>query len=625
MPLSDAVPALENFGFRVLDEMPTGLAAARLGQIHDFRFDLPGRRGSPRCSRAPGRSSRRSPPCLRGEAENDVFNRLVLFAGLEPQAGGLAARLVPLSAPDQRGLSASPPWSMRCAARPAATKRAGRAVPAAPRPGLRAATATATAAKRRGELRRSACRRSPRSTTTACCGSSGVDRRDPAHQRVRPGGERGAGVQDRHSALVPGLPTPVPWREIFVYSPRVEGIHLRAGPVARGGLRWSDRRDDFRTEVLGLMKAQRVKNAVIVPTGAKGGFYPKRLPDPAIDRDAWVAEGTESYRSSSARCCRSPTTSSTARSCIPAGVVIHDGEDPYFVVAADKGTASFLRHRQRHRRWSAASGSATLSPAAARRATTTRRWASPPGARGFRCSGISSKWASTCRRSRSRRRLRRHVGRRVRQRHAAVEGDQAGRRVRPPAHVHRSRSRSGEELGGAQAPVRAAALELGRLRPHDAVSKGGGMFPRTQKSIPLSSEARAALGIEAETLDPESLINAILKAPVDLMWFGGIGTYVKASHGAACRRSATRPTTRFASTPAKLRAKVDRRRRQPRRHPGRRASSSRCTAGASTPTSSTIRPGSIARTTRSTSRSRSSREMREGELSEASATRCWRG
>ena len=98
------------------------------------------------------------------------------------------------------------------------------------------------------------------------------------------------------SALVPGLPRPVPWREIFVYSRRVEGIHLRAGPVARGGLRWSDRRDDFRTEVLGLMKAQRVKNAVIVPTGAKGGFYPKQLPDPARDREGWAAEGLASYQ-----------------------------------------------------------------------------------------------------------------------------------------------------------------------------------------------------------------------------------------------------------------------------------------------------------------------------------------
>jgi glutamate dehydrogenase len=133
----------------------------------------------------------------------------------------------------------------------------------------------------------------------------------------------------------------VPWREIFVYSPRVEGIHLRAGPVARGGLRWSDRRDDFRTEVLGLMKAQRVKNAVIVPTGAKGGFYPKQLPDPA--RPRWLAGrrqgqlpdlhphaavGHRQYRRRQGR----PS---------PAGVVIRDGEDPYFVVAADKGTATF--------------------------------------------------------------------------------------------------------------------------------------------------------------------------------------------------------------------------------------------------------------------------------------------
>ena len=98
-----------------------------------------------------------------------------------------------------------------------------------------------------------------------------------------------------NSSLVPGLPRPVPWREIWVYSPRVEGIHLRGGPISRGGLRWSDRRDDFRTEILGLMKAQVVKNAVIVPTGAKGGFYPKQLP-PMTNRDAWLAEGTESYR-----------------------------------------------------------------------------------------------------------------------------------------------------------------------------------------------------------------------------------------------------------------------------------------------------------------------------------------
>jgi glutamate dehydrogenase len=103
---------------------------------------------------------------------------------------------------------------------------------------------------------------------------------------------------------VPNLPKPLPWREIFVYSRRVEGIHLRAGPVARGGLRWSDRRDDFRTEVLGLMKAQRVKNAVIVPTGAKGGFYPKQLPDPRATATAGPPRAAKATRSSSAPCCR---------------------------------------------------------------------------------------------------------------------------------------------------------------------------------------------------------------------------------------------------------------------------------------------------------------------------------
>ena len=132
----------------------------------------------------------------------------------------------------------------------------------------------------------------------------------------------------------------MPWREIWIYSPRVEGIHLRGGPIARGGLRWSDRRDDFRTEILGLMKAQVVKNAVIVPTGAKGGFYPKQLPPPS-NRDAWLAEGTESYRIF-IRALLSVTDDIRADHVThPEGIVRRDQDDPYFVVAADKGTAAF--------------------------------------------------------------------------------------------------------------------------------------------------------------------------------------------------------------------------------------------------------------------------------------------
>jgi glutamate dehydrogenase len=179
-----------------------------------------------------------------------------------------------------------------------------------------------------------------------------------------------------------GLPLPRPLYEIFVYSPRVEGVHLRFGKVARGGLRWSDRPQDFRTEVLGLVKAQQVKNAVIVPVGAKGGFVPKQLP-PASDRQAWLAEGTESYRIFVRTLLQLTDNIEGDRIVPPPDTVRHDGDDPYLVVAADKGTATFsdTPMRSPSRR---ATGSATPSRPAAARATTTRRWASPPAAPGRR-------------------------------------------------------------------------------------------------------------------------------------------------------------------------------------------------------------------------------------------------
>ena len=146
-------------------------------------------------------------------------------------------------------------------------------------------------------------------------------------------------------AAIDGLPFPRPMFEIWVYSPRVEGVHLRFGKVARGGLRWSDRREDFRTEILGLVKAQTVKNAVIVPTGAKGGFFAKRLPDPAADRAAWMAEGIESYKTFIRGLLditdNLVTTPDGERSCRRPNVVRHDDDDSYLVVAADKGTATF--------------------------------------------------------------------------------------------------------------------------------------------------------------------------------------------------------------------------------------------------------------------------------------------
>ena len=250
-----------------------------------------------------------------------------------------------------------------------------------------------------------------------------------------------------NSALVPGLPRPVPWREIWVYSPRVEGIHLRGGPVARGGIRWSDRRDDFRTEILGLMKAQLVKNAVIVPTGAKGGFYPKQLP-PMSNRDAWLAEGTESYRIF-IRSLLSVTDN------LVNDKVVHPEQRrhprrrrPLFRGRRRQGHRDLLRHRQRDRAGAQLLARRRLRQRRLERLRPQGDGRSPPRARGSPSSAISSKWASTFSPTRSR---------------VAGCGDMSGdvfgngmllskthspdRRVRPPPHLHRPQSRSGRPAG----------------------------------------------------------------------------------------------------------------------------------------------------------------------------------
>ena len=281
-----------------------------------------------------------------------------------------------------------------------------------------------------------------------------------------PAAAGGAGVQARQRTWSPACPRRCRGARSGSIRPRVEGIHLRAGPVARGGLRWSDRRDDFRTEILGLMKAQRVKNAVIVPTGAKGGFYPKQLPA-RVDRDAWLAEGTESYRIF-IRSLLSITDN------IVEGKVVHPAgrrdprrRGPLFRRRRRQGHRDLLRRRQRDRDRARLLARRRLRLGRqsvgydhkAMGITAKGAWISVQ--RHFAEMGVDVQTAAD-----PRRRLRRHVGRRVRQRHAAVEGDQAGRGVRPSPHLPRSRSRSGAELGRARAHVRAAALELGGLRRH---------------------------------------------------------------------------------------------------------------------------------------------------------------
>jgi glutamate dehydrogenase len=337
IPLSEAVPVLENFGFRVLEEQPTALDGGQLGYIHDFGLELP---GDGLAQDVLGHSEvleRALAAVLEGRAENDAFNQLLVGAGLKPRDVVLFRAWFRYLR--QTGLSYSMITVVEALRRAPAVARALIALfDAQHDPAFKgdraAATRTAQAAISDG-LAKVAAIDEDRILRLI---RGVIDATLRTNAYAESGREALAFKLD--SGLVPGLPAPVPWREIWVYSPRVEGIHLRGGPVARGGLRWSDRRDDFRTEILGLMKAQVVKNAVIVPTGAKGGFYPKQLP-PSTDRDAWLAEGTESYRTF-IRALLSVTDNIVDGQVVhPDKVTIRDGEDPYFVVAADKGTASF--------------------------------------------------------------------------------------------------------------------------------------------------------------------------------------------------------------------------------------------------------------------------------------------
>ncbi|MFP5282524.1 MAG: NAD-glutamate dehydrogenase domain-containing protein, partial [Actinomycetes bacterium] len=335
--------------------------------------------------------------------------------------------------------------------------------------------------------------------------------------------------------LIPEAPEPRPAYEIFVYAPRVEGVHLRFGAVARGGLRWSDRAEDFRTEVLGLVKAQMVKNAVIVPVGAKGGFYAKRLPDPSISRDAWQAEGVACYRLFVASLLDltdnlvvGRDTAGTVVS--PPDVVRYDGDDPYLVVAADKGTATFsdLANALAVEAgfWlgdAFASGGSAGYDHKAMGITARGAWESVR--RHFREMGVDCQTTDvTC------------VG------IGDMSGDVFGngmllsRHIRLVAafdHRHVFIDPTPDPVAGFAERARLFALPRSSWADYDQalISAGGGIFPRTQKSIAVTPEMRSALGLPegVEALSPAELISGCLKAPVDLLWNGGIGTYVKAT------------------------------------------------------------------------------------------------
>ena len=338
-----------------------------------------------------------------------------------------------------------------------------------------------------------------------------------------------------NSRLIDELPLPRPMFEIFVYSPRVEGVHLRFGFVARGGLRWSDRKEDFRTEILGLVKAQAVKNAVIVPVGAKGGFVVKQPPfvsgDPAADRDAQRAEGIACYKLfiSGLLDLTDNVDQTTGKVVTPTDVVRRDGDDAYLVVAADKGTATF-------------------SDIANEVAKSYGFWLGDAFASGgsvgydHKAMGITAKgaWESVKRHFRE-------MGTDTQSEDFTVVGigDMSGdvfgngmllsqhiRLVAAFNHLHVFLDPNPDAATSWEERKRMFDLPRSTWDDYNKslISEGGGIYSREQKSIPISPQVRAALGIDddVDELPPPELLRRILKAPVDLLWNGGIGTYIKA-------------------------------------------------------------------------------------------------
>ena len=524
LPLSDVMPLLENMGVRVLDQRPYEVPTDHgLVWIHDF--GLRPAVGDLEADDVKGVFTEAFAAAWRGEAENDGFNRLVLGAGLTTQevavlrAYSKYLRQVGSAfsqAYMERTLAANPHIAsllvdlFQARFDPARQPDADDEASVLSKQLEAAIDAVAS-------LDEDRILRSFLALVQATLRTNWFRRTDGGHPvafKLDP-------------AQVPDLPLPRPRYEIWVCSPRVEGVHLRGGRVSRGGLRWSDRQEDFRTEVLGLMKAQMVKNAVIVPVGAKGGFVMKR-PPATSDRDVVAAEVATCYREFVSGLLDVTDNIVGGEVVHPPAVFTYDGEDPYLVVAADKGTATFSDLANsiaaEYGFWlgdAFASGGSSGYDHKKMGITAKGAWESVK--RHFRDFGIDADTAPIT---------------------AVGIGDMSGdvfgngllcsRSLKLiAAFDHRHVFIDPDPDPPTSAAERQRLFDLPRSSWADydpeRISAGGGVFPRTAKLIPLSPEARAALDVDAEALRPADLVKAVLRAPVDLLWNGGIGTYVKAS------------------------------------------------------------------------------------------------
>ena len=526
--MSDLVPLLENFDLRILNERPY-----RIGAGHDLWVQVlevthaGGRTLDP--EQAGPRFEEAFFAVWNGQAESDGFNRLVLAAGLHWR------QAVVLRAVCRYLLQTGLPFSQRymesvLTRHPELASRLAWSFESRFDPDLR------------DSARASQLRSLARETDEALerVTSPDDDRILRAFRAVIAAALRTNHYQTDAAGnpkpylsfkldpkVLLELPKPRPMFEIWMYSPRVEGVHLRMGKVARGGLRWSDRREDFRTEVLGLMKAQNVKNTLIVPVGSKGGFFPKLMPHGGT-REEIQREGTECYRMFIRSLLDLTDNVKGDQIVPPARTVRYDPDDPYLVVAADKGTATF---------------SDTANALAAEYGFWLGDAFASGGSAGYdhKKMGITAKGGWEC--------VKRHF------REMAMDiqsqdftvagvgdmaGDVFGNGMLLSRHIRLVAAFNHQHIFIDPSPdTEASFCERERLfnLPRSSwsdynprvISVGGGVYPRDAKEIALSPQARALLGIDAAKAAPTQIINAILKLPVDLLWNGGIGTYVKAS------------------------------------------------------------------------------------------------
>jgi glutamate dehydrogenase len=535
IPLSERVPVLEHMGFKVVDEHTYHLAAATPGQPEAWLHDMALERADGaevNLDEAAQQLEATFLVVMRGLAENDGYNALVLTAGMMWRDVALIRAISRFLRQIRIAYSQDYMWATL-------RKHPQLAAMIAELFHIRFDSREAIAMEER--RKREAAKVAEIETALEEVASLDEDRiirhfvnavqsaiRTNFYQTGADGQAKSLIAIKFDSRKLDGMPLPRPLYEIFVYSPRVEGVHLRFGKVARGGIRWSDRPQDFRTEILGLVKAQQVKNAVIVPVGAKGGFVPKHLPVGG-SREEIQKEGTEAYKLF-IRTLLDVTDNLDASGKIvpPENVVRHDGDDPYLVVAADKGTATFSdianAISQERGFWLddafASGGSAGYDH---KEMGITARGAWEAVKRHFR--ELDTDITTT-------------------EFTAVGVGDMSGdvfgngmlrekttRLV--AAFDHRDIFIDPDPDPEKSFAERERLFKLPRSSWQDydksLISKGGGVFQRSSKEMALSPEAQAVLGFDKAKATPQEVMNAILKAPVDLLFFGGIGTYVRAS------------------------------------------------------------------------------------------------